>query len=321
MPWEVKDPVEQRRQLVLEYGQGESVAELSRLYKVSRETVYKWIGRFAEEGEAGLEDRSRAPREHPQRVAEGIREQVLELRREHARWGPRKLKAYMEAHHPRRWWPATSTIGDWLREEGLAHRRRIRRRTPAMTEPLAHAAAPNQVWCADFKGWFRTADGERIDPLTVTDAATRYLLRLQTVEKSDGPHVRAVMETAFREYGLPHAIRTDNGPPFASVAPGGLSRLAMWWIRLGIRHERIEPGCPQQNGRHERFHLTLKQETASPPCASRAAQQRAFQRFQQTYNCERPHEALEYRTPQSLYSASARLYPARRCAGSVNKAA
>lgn len=311
MPWEVKEVVDQRKQLLEQWEQGESIAELGRSFGVSRQTVYKWIERFQEHGEAGLVDRSRAPERHAQRIEAAIREQVLELRHRHARWGPRKLKAYLAARDPRTVWPATSTIGDWLRQEGLAHPRRARRRTPAMTEPLSHAAAPNQVWCADFKGWFRTADGRRIDPLTVTDAASRYLLRCVAVDKSDGPHVRAVMEAAFREFGLPEAIRTDNGPPFASVAPAGLSRLALWWLRLGIRQERIEPGCPQQNGRHERFHLTLKQETASPPAATRAAQQRTFERFRDIYNRERPHEALQYRTPQSCYQASARLFPAR----------
>lgn len=311
MPWEVKEPVEQRKQLLEEYQQGEGVAELGRKYGVSRQTIYKWMERFRQHGDQGLQDLPRAPRRHPQQLDASIRDKVLELRHQHARWGPRKLKAYLAAEDPQTVWPATSTIGDWLREEGLAHRRRLRRRTPAMTQPLSHAAAPNQVWCADFKGWFRTADGQRIDPLTVTDAATRYLLRCVSVDKSDGPHVRAVMEAAFREFGMPEAIRTDNGPPFASVAPGGLSRLAMWWLRLGIRHERIEPGCPQQNGRHERFHLTLKQETAAPPAATRAAQQRAFEQFRHVYNGQRPHEALGYRTPASLYAASPRLFPAR----------
>jgi putative transposase len=311
MAWEVKDVVDQRKQLLQQWEQGESVAELGRVFRVSRQTVYKWIERFQQLGDEGLHDQSRAPQRHPQQIDASIREQVLNLRHQHARWGPRKLKAYLSTRDPGTAWPATSTIGDWLREEGLAHARRPRRRTPPMSQPLSHAAEPNQVWCADFKGWFRTADGQRIDPLTVTDAASRYLLRCVSVEKSDGPHVRAVMEAAFREHGLPQAIRTDNGPPFASVAPGGLSRLAMWWLRLGIRHERIEPGKPQQNGRHERFHLTLKQETATPPSATRAAQQRAFERFRGIYNGERPHEALHYRTPASLYVASSRLFPSR----------
>jgi len=311
MPWKVKDVVEQRGELLEQYDKGEQITELSRRYGVSRQTIYKWIARYEEEGEAGLADQGRAPQHHPNACREEIREAVLELRREHSRWGPRKLKAFLEGAQPEQDWPAPSTIGGWLWEEGLVHRRRRHRHTPPHTQPLAHATAPNQVWCADFKGWFRTGDGARIDPLTVTDAASRYLLRCTAVEKTDGAHVRAVLEAAFREYGMPEAIRTDNGPPFASPAPAGLSRLGLWWIRLGIRHERIEPGQPQQNGSHERFHLTLSQETASPPADTRREQLRAFGQFEQIYNQLRPHEALDYATPQSRYVASPRIYPAR----------
>lgn len=224
----------------------------------------------------------------------------------HERFG----KAW-SGRRPEAEWPAASSIGELLKREGLIQARRTRRETPPYTEPLAHASAPNQVWCADFKGWFYCGDGVRCDPFTVTDAWSRYLLRCRATEKTDGPHVRAVMEAVFREYGLPEAIRTDNGSPFASRAPGGLSRLSMWWLQLGIRHERIEPGCPQQNGRHERMHRTLKQETASPPAATRSRQQQAFLDFERLYNEQRPHEALEGKTPAELYVGSARCYPAR----------
>jgi transposase InsO family protein len=259
----------------------------------------------------GLLDTSRAPLRHPQQRPAQVREQVLALRQQYVRWGPRKLRAYLEQHQPEIIWPAASTMGEWLKEEGLAQPRRKRRRTPPLEHPLAHATAPNQVWCADFKGWFRTGDDARIDPLTLTDAASRYLLRCVVVRKTDGVRVQAVLEAAFREFGLPEAIRTDNGSPFASRAPAGLSRLSLWWIRLGIRPERIAPGQPQQNGRHERFHLTLAQETAMPPARTRRAQQRVFQQFAEVYNRTRPHQALGYRTPDSCYTASARRYPAR----------
>jgi len=202
-------------------------------------------------------------------------------------------------------------MGALLEREGLTHPRRPRRRTPRYSEPLAHAQAANQVWCADYKGWFYCGDGQRCDPLTISDAFSRYLLRCRAVPKTDGMQAHAVFEAVFREHGLPEAIRTDNGPPFASKAPAGLSRLSMWWLRLGIRHERIEPGHPEQNGRHERMHQTLKQETASPPRGNLRQQQQAFQRFQREYNEERPHEALEYRTPAEFYAASARVYPSR----------
>jgi transposase InsO family protein len=236
---------------------------------------------------------------------------LMSLRSEHPSWGPRKLRAYLQRDTPKIVWPAASSIGDLLRREGLAHPRRKRKRTPPYTQPLQHAAAPNQVWCADFKGWFLTQDGARCDPLTITDAYSRYLIRCCGVKKTDGEHAWAVFEAAFREFGLPESIRTDNGSPFASRAPGGLSQLSMLWLRLGIRHERIEPGKPQQNGRHERMHQTLKHETASPPERNLRRQQMAFLRFQQEYNQTRPHEALQYETPASRYVGSERRYPAR----------
>jgi len=221
------------------------------------------------------------------------------------------LRKALGRDNPAQRWPAASSIGQLLKREGLVQERRNKRRTSPSTEPLAHAQGPNQVWCADFKGWFHCQDGSRCDPLTITDAYSRYLLRCRAVAKTDGLHVRAVFETLFRECGLPQAIRTDNGPPFASVAPAGLSRLSMWWLKLGIRHERITPGCPQENGRHERMHRTLKAETAHPPEGNLARQQRRFQLFEREYNEVRPHEALDYRTPAELYVPSVRVFPAR----------
>jgi transposase InsO family protein len=198
-----------------------------------------------------------------------------------------------------------------LDREGLTLHRRKRRRTPPYTQPLQAATEANRLWCADFKGWFRTGDGARIDPLTMSDAYSRYLLRCQAVEKTDTPRVQAVFEAAFRQFGMPLAIRTDNGAPFASRAIAGLSRLAVWWMKLGIRPERIQAGHPEQNGRHERMHRTLAEETASPPAANARAQQRAFDHFRQVFNDERPHEALDMRTPSALYEPSAREYRAR----------
>jgi hypothetical protein len=179
------------------------------------------------------------------------------------------------------------------------------------TRPFEKVEKANQVWCADFKGWFRTTDGERIDPLTVSDAHSRYLLRCQSVEKTNTEQVRAIFAAMFREYGLPNAIRTDNGAPFASRAIAGISRLSVYLMKLGIVPERIKPGHPEQNGRHERMHRTLKAETAKPPAANRRAQQRAFDRFRREYNEERPHEALGQQTPASHYQSSPRSYPDR----------
>jgi len=217
----------------------------------------------------------------------------------------------LEQEAPQTAWPAVSTIGALLAREGLVMARKKRRRAPPYSEPFALADAPNRVWCADFKGWFATRYGHRVDPLTISDAHSRYLLRCQQVAKTNGKQVQAVFEAAFREYGLPQAIRTDNGPPFASRAIAGLSRLAVWWMKLGIVPERIAAGHPEQNVRHERMHRTLKQETASPPEANRRAQQRAFHRFRREYNEQRPHEALGMQTPSAVYTPSPRSYPAR----------
>lgn len=312
MPWKVSGVVERRQQFVSEYGSGEwTMTELCRAYGISRPTGYELLRRWAAEGEAGLADRSRGPHRHPNQTPVEIEAQVLQLRREHPRWGPRTLRAKLEQLHANQSWPAASTIGGLLDREGLTVHRRKRRRTPPYTQPLAAATEPNRVWCTDFKGWFRTGDGTRIDPLTMMDAHSRYLLRCQAVEKADTVRVQAIFEAAFREYGLPLAIRSDNGAPFASRALAGLSRLALWWIKLGIVPERIEPGHPEQNGMLERLHRTLAEETASPPEYSARAQQRAFDRFRYVYGEERPHQALGMRTPRELYACSPRAYPAR----------
>jgi len=225
--------------------------------------------------------------------------------------GPRKLKRVLERDAERQRWPAASTIGALLKREGLVVNRRRRRKTPPYTQPFATVDAANRVWCADFKGWFRTADGERIDPLTISDAHSRYLLRCQAVAKTDTEAVRAIYEAAFREYGMPEAMHTDNGAPFATRAVAGLSRLAVWLMKLDIVPERIEAGHPEQNGRHERMHRTLAEETAQPAAANRRAQQRAFDRFRREYNEERPHEALGMQTPAAVYGCSQRTYPER----------
>ena len=312
MPWTESSALEQRKMFIAACEAGEdSMAELCRRFGISRQIGYKWRNRVAESGDAGLREKSRAPHHQFQEMLEEVAEEILRLRRGHPRWGPRKLKAWLERKAPEIQWPAASTIGELLKREGLVADRRKRLRTPRYSEPLQHADQSNRVWCADFKGWFRCGDGSRCDPLTCSDAFSRFLLRVRAVAKTDGPHVKSVFEAIFREYGLPEAIRSDNGPPFASKAPGGLTRLSMWWLRLGIRHERIEPGCPEQNGRHERMHQTLKQETANPPRANLRRQQEAFAEFEREYNYERPHEALQNQTPAEVYTRSERAYPSR----------
>ena len=312
MPWKVSGVVEKRRLFVKDWlSDNWTMTELCARHGVSRQTGYNTVARYRGEDWKGLEERSRAPRRHANQTSAVVEEEILQLRREHPRWGPRKLKAVLADRRPEVAWPAISTIGELLRREGVAFARKRRRRVEPYTTPFASAQQPNRVWCGDFKGWSRTQDGQRIDPLTISDACTRYLLRCQAVEKTDTVRVQAIFEAAFREYGMPEAIRTDNGAPFASPAIAGLSRLAVWWMKLGIVPERIRPAHPEQNGRHERMHLTLQQETMAEMAANRRAQQRRFDQFRQEYNEQRPHEALGMRTPASCYTASPRPYPGR----------
>lgn len=312
MPWTESSVVDQRTRFILEYELDEqTMTELCEIYNISRETGYYWLRRYQQGGLEALQGESRAAGSHPNETPEQTQKAVLALRYVHMRWGPRKLKRWLEDKRPEQSWPAASTIGALLWREGLVVARKKRRRAPPYRQPFAAADAPNRVWCADFKGYFKTQDGARIDPLTISDACSRYLLKCQQVRKTKGAQVRGIFEAAFREYGLPQAMRTDNGTPFASQSIAGLSRLAVWWMKLGIVPERIAPGHPEQNGRHERVHRTLKEETASPPAATRRAQQLSFDRFQKEYNEERPHEALQMKTPSAVYVRSDREYPAR----------
>ena len=258
-----------------------------------------------------MSDQSRAPRQHPNATTAAVVEALLAARRAHPRWGPRKLVAWLQARAPEVELAAPSTVGDLLKRHGLVPPRPRRRRGAATPTALSPATAPNEVWCGDFKGWFRLRDGTRCDPLTLTDAYSRYLLRCQAVARTDSAHVHRVWAAAFREYGLPRVIRTDNGPPFASTGLGGLTALAVWWIKLGIRPERIAPGHPEQNGRHERMHRTLGDETSAPPQATRRAQQRRFNEFRAEFNHERPHEALGQHPPATHYTPSPRAFPRR----------
>jgi transposase InsO family protein len=217
----------------------------------------------------------------------------------------------LQREFPKIVWPAASTVGELLHRRGLIVPRRRSRRCPVYAQPFAGCESPNAVWSADMKGWFVTRDGSRCEPFTLSDNYSRYLLRCQLVPRADHEHIKPLIEAAFREYGLPLALRTDNGVPFATTTVGGLSRLSIWLYHLGVAPERIAPGRPAQNGRHERMHRTLKAETANPPQPTRRAQQQAFDRFRQEYNQHRPHEAVDQKTPASLYQSSPRPYPAR----------
>ena len=311
MPWSETCPMEQRARFVLDALQGHfTMSELCYRYGVSRKTGYKWIERYHGEGAAGCADRLRAPKVHPNRTKAKVVAKVVWARRKHPGWGPRTLHAFLVREYPHVSWPCPSTIGEILKRHGLVRKRRRRRSPTPWRTARTRADRPNRIWTADFKGQFRLGNGALCYPLTVADAFSRYLLVCRALKSTAVRPARRVFEAAFREYGLPDVIHTDNGVPFC--APGSLlalSTLSVWFLKLGIALERSRPGKPQDNGSHERMHRTLKEEVAHPPRRTPAAQQRALDRFRQHYNEERPHHALELQTPNRHYAPSARPYP------------
>jgi putative transposase len=302
--------MDERTKLIGEYlSGGYSLSELARRRGISRKTAFKWIERYEQEGLKGLEDQSRAPHHQARAISEQMEQRILELKARWPNWGAPKIHVKLQHYSD---CPSESTVSNVLQRHGLSRKARRRQRATPSQQPLVHCEGPNQVWCADFKGWFRTGDGKRCEPLTISDAHSRYLLCCQAIGTTTAMvTVRPLFEATFREYGLPEAIRTDNGPPFASHGLAGLTELSVWWLKLGIGLERIEPGQPQQNGRHERMHRTLKEATAQPPRRTLAQQQQAFDSFRQEYNQERPHEALGQKPPATLYEPSRRDFPER----------
>lgn len=310
MPWKDTEPVMERARFIALYAEGlYTVTELCARFGISRKTGYKWLGRYEAAGLPGLAAQSRAPHGCPQRTPAETEAALVQAREAHPHWGPKKLIAYLRSTQPELALPAPSTAGAVLKRRGLVPARPRRRRLTHPASPPLVAAAPNAVWCADFKGEFRTRDGTLCYPLTVTDAYSRYLLGCQSLTSTAHAGAQETFTRLFAAYGLPAAIRTDNGTPFASAALGGLSHLAVWWIKLGIRLQRIPPGQPQANGRHERMHRTLKAETTRPPAADLPGQQARFDAFRAEFNAVRPHEALAQRPPGSLYRPSARELP------------
>jgi len=310
MPWIETDAMEQIILFIADYLRSEaSMADLCMRYGISRKTGYKWLNRFKQEGVDGLQERSRRPQHTPARVSHTVREAIVTLRRDSAvTLGSKKIQVLLKKRFGEDSVPSKTTIYNILNAEGLITSQRVCRRFKRSVQPFDPVDRPNQVWSVDFKGQFKTLDGKWVFPLTVMDHESRYLL---ACEGKDGPHLKPTKQTfdvLFRRYGLPDRIRSDNGSPFASNGVAGLSRLAIWWIEQGIVPERIKPGRPQQNGRHERMHRTLKDAVCYPASKNHRAQQKAFDAFRQHYNEHRPHEALEQVEPAACYRPSEKVY-------------
>ena len=310
MPWSQTSPMDQKTQFIADYlREVLSVTELCDLYGISRKTAYKIIERYLRQGPAGLEEHSRRPHHSPNHTPHEIEQALLEVRRRHPSWGGKKLLTIVHKRHPRWDLPHRSTVCEILSRNGMVPKKRRRRHIGHPGKPTSSILAPNDLWSADFKGQFKTGNGLYCYPLTVTDNYSRYLLVCQALSSTAVDEARPVFTRLFKEYGLPRRIRTDNGVPFATTTLARLSKLSAWWVRLGVMPEFIEPGKPQQNGRHERMHLTLKNETTHPPAGSLAAQQRKFNVFVEEFNNDRPHEALDQQTPASCYQPSRREMP------------
>lgn len=319
MPWKVSDAVKERTKFVLKWEERFSanegrvnISELCRMFGISRQTGYDWLRRYrAHHKLDALVDKSKRPHNSPTKVSEEIEERLVAARKERPTWGARKLRHVLATNFPSIDWPSPSCITSiWIRH-GLVTKRRKRRKSPVICKlPFENCERANAVWCIDFKGKFRTRDGIWCHVLTVEDAYSRFLIRAEALTEPNGAEVERVLDGAFQEFGIPEAIRSDNGPPFASTGAGGLTALSVWWLKLGIRLERIEPGKPQQNGRLERLHRTLE-EVVGSPAKNVQAQSRAISFWRQDYNEVRPHEALGMRVPADAYQRSRRRYPTK----------
>jgi putative transposase len=307
MAWRLDKVEEKRKAFIDDCLNGKrTMADNCRVYDISRKTGYKWLDRYNDDEEGSLKDRSRAPLKQALITDPDVVRIILQVRCRYPKWGPKKVSAWLKINRPEITAPSTTTIGNIFNRNGLTISRKFRRRVPGKTAPLSHCKESNDVWCTDFKGWFLTGDGNKCEPFTLTDGASRYLLRCVKLIQNDTNHVWGALEAAFYEYGLPLNLRHDNGPPFATCGAGRLSRLSIKLIKAGVCPEWIDPGKPQQNGRHERMHQTLKSETASPPEDTLILQDIKFGEFQEYYNFARPHEGIGLITPGSIYKPSKR---------------
>ena len=311
MPWKETSPMKERlRFVVLALEKNTPISTLCKLFGISRETGYKWLNRYEVQGFSGLEDLSRKPLGNKRAIETNLIDAIISIRSKHPLWGPKKLAVLLKEQLPNERIPVASTIGEILERHGLIKKRsRQRRRFGTTEKPNIAAEASNDVWCTDFKGHFLVGDGQRCHPLTITDAFSRYLISCESLTAESGLFVKEKYEEAFQQYGLPRFILSDNGTPFSSRAPGGISRLSAWWLKLGITPIHIQPGHPEQNGSHERMHRTLKAATAYPAEKTLIDQQKAFEAFKEEFNQIRPHEALGQKRPAELYSPSIRHFP------------
>lgn len=309
MSWRVTKVEEQRKDFIIKASTGEvSITELCKEYQISRKTGYKWINRYRQCGDEGLLDKSRKPLIQPRKTSERLEQQILEVKHRYPTWGPKKVLALLRMHQPKEDWPSDTTIGNILSRNGLVESRKYRKRMPAKTDPLSHCHAPNDVWCIDFKGWFLTKERLKCDPLTISDAHSRYLFYCSKLHSGKELDVWEVLNKLFYENGLPTYLRHDNGPPFATTGAGRLSRLSIKLIKAGVIPEWIDPGKPYQNSRHERMHRTLKAEGILPLQLTMEEQQIKFKDFIQYFNFERPHEAIGQRCPGNVYVPSDRKW-------------
>jgi putative transposase len=313
MPWQELSPMSLRMRFITDWQSGcWTMTELCADYQISRKTGYKWVARFEASGPRGLHDRPRRPQHSPQATDPALVAELVRLRKRHPRWGATPLLTLARGRDAAAAWPSRSTVCDLLKAHGLVEPRRRRHRHVRVTaSPFAPVTRANELWTTDFKGEFRTRDGVYCYPLTLRDAFSRFVLRCDALRDTSYAATRRRFERAFADYGLPDRIRSDNGGPFAGIGLGGLSRLSVWWLRLGIHLERIDPGHPEQNGSHEQFHSVLKAATTRPPAVHLVAQQRRFTRFCDEYNHVRPHQALHNHPPSRYYGTSTRSLPRR----------